>query len=284
MVNTGSGFKFKALTSFMMALSFAVLLVTGLVLYIVPPGRVAYWTDWTLFFLDKDQWVAVHTLFSFLFLFFGIMHLYYNWKPLLYTLMDKVRGGVKRKKEAATALAVSLVFVAGSIAQVPPFQTVMDIGEYFKESWEQKENEPPIPHAELMTADEIIQKTDLDQDKAVSRLHAAGLLPPDGYKPRETLAEMGKRTGVSPKRIYRILQGTKDKAGQQSLKEKFRGSGLGRKPLSQVCRSLKLDCPTVKKRLQREGIEVKGDPSLKELSEQSGKSPAQLVKLFDPKP
>jgi len=42
---TQSRFSYRVLTSFFVTFDFLILLVTGVVLYVVPPGRVANWTN-----------------------------------------------------------------------------------------------------------------------------------------------------------------------------------------------------------------------------------------------
>ena len=56
-------FSWKPFTSFFILLSFVVLLLSGVVLYVAPPGRIANWTQWQ-FGLDKEQWQALHTVFA----------------------------------------------------------------------------------------------------------------------------------------------------------------------------------------------------------------------------
>ena len=46
----------RSLTAFLVTWSFLVLTITGLVLYIVPQGRIAYWVHWSLLGLEKEQW------------------------------------------------------------------------------------------------------------------------------------------------------------------------------------------------------------------------------------
>ncbi len=41
-------FKIRAFTAMMMLLSFVLETISGIVLYIVPPGRVANWTNWKI--------------------------------------------------------------------------------------------------------------------------------------------------------------------------------------------------------------------------------------------
>lgn len=51
--------KITSLTAF---LSFFMMLLTSVVLYLTPQGRVAYWADWRLLGLSKEQWGAIHIL------------------------------------------------------------------------------------------------------------------------------------------------------------------------------------------------------------------------------
>ena len=47
--------KLKRITSLTIMLAFLVMVLTGIVLYIVPQGRVAYWADWRLLGLSKTS-------------------------------------------------------------------------------------------------------------------------------------------------------------------------------------------------------------------------------------
>ncbi|RLB96386.1 MAG: hypothetical protein DRH90_24660 [Deltaproteobacteria bacterium] len=46
----------KKITSLTSLISFLVLLLNSVVLYIVPHGRVANWADWRLWGLSKTDW------------------------------------------------------------------------------------------------------------------------------------------------------------------------------------------------------------------------------------
>ena len=58
----------RSLTAFLVTGSFLVLTVTGIVLYVVPQGRVAYWVHWSLAGMEKDQWAWAHMIFGALFI------------------------------------------------------------------------------------------------------------------------------------------------------------------------------------------------------------------------
>jgi len=55
------------------------------------------------------------------------------------------------KRELAAASLTGSPSWRSRFAGVPPFGTVMEVGEEIKNSWSTTTNEPPVPHAELMT-------------------------------------------------------------------------------------------------------------------------------------
>lgn len=85
------GFNWRSFLSVYMGFSFLIMTVTGIILYIAPPGRVAHWSNWTLAGLLKEEWQAIHTIFTFIFIAAGVLHIIFNWKPLLSYLRKKQR-------------------------------------------------------------------------------------------------------------------------------------------------------------------------------------------------
>ncbi len=69
----------KKIISLGLLFTFLLGVITGIVLYIMPHGRIAYWNDWRLLGLNKDQWEALHIVFTFLMVFLGVLHLFINW-------------------------------------------------------------------------------------------------------------------------------------------------------------------------------------------------------------
>jgi hypothetical protein len=62
----------RSLIAFLVTWAFGVLTATGIVLYIVPQGRIAYWTLWSFLGLNKEQWGDVHIMFGGIFIATGI--------------------------------------------------------------------------------------------------------------------------------------------------------------------------------------------------------------------
>ncbi len=79
----------RRFTSLCITFSFLVMTYTGVMLFIVPQGKIAYWTNWELFGLSKTQYGSLHVTFMVLFLVGMVLHLYLNWKPLMQYLKNK---------------------------------------------------------------------------------------------------------------------------------------------------------------------------------------------------
>ena len=61
-------FNWRSFTSILTAFSFLGLTISGIILFVVPPGRIANWTGWTIFALTKEQWIALHDWFAVIFM------------------------------------------------------------------------------------------------------------------------------------------------------------------------------------------------------------------------
>ena len=105
---SGRNWNGRAFISLCSLLGFVLLSLTGIILYIEPHGRVAYWTKWSFLSLEKDQWGNIHVFSGLLFLVTGAFHLYYNWKPLIKYLGGKIETTLRYKRELVIC---SLIFL-----------------------------------------------------------------------------------------------------------------------------------------------------------------------------
>ena len=71
----------RSLTAFIVTWAFIVLTVTGIILYIVPQGRVAYWVHWSLAGMEKEQWGWVHMMFGGVFIITGSLLVKIKFDP-----------------------------------------------------------------------------------------------------------------------------------------------------------------------------------------------------------
>ena len=120
---------------FMVGLSASVLLISGIVLFIAPSGRIANTTQWALLWLDKDGWVNLHNVFAILFVAGLVWHLVFNWKPLSNYVVSRATHHLNLKREMLVALAVILVLVILAAQELPPVSHLADLMYYFRREY-----------------------------------------------------------------------------------------------------------------------------------------------------
>jgi len=229
----------RKITSLTAGLSFVVVVVTSVILYIVPQGRVAYWADWHLWGLDKEQWGAVHINVGLLFLLSLFLHIYYNWKPLVAYLKNRSRQMKIFTSSFNLAFLICVVTVVGTLFFVPPFSWVLDLNTAFKDSGAQKYGEPPYGHAELSTLHSFAQKVNIDGETAIKHLREAGFKVKDG---KQTLKELATVNQTTPKALFDTMTVNKKTpgTGTQGLPESP-PPGTGRLSIQDLCDTYGLD-------------------------------------------
>jgi len=267
-------FHWRGWTTFVVTIAFIVDALSGIILYIAPSGRVAHWTNWTIWGLTKDQWAAVHTIFGYVLLLIIVMHLYFNWKIFVNFLWSKAKKVVNLKWELALSFVVCLVIFFGSIWYIPPFSTVMAIGEHFKRGWEQSEARAPMAHAELLTLSDFAESINVPVDQITEILKSRGYTF-DGI--HQTVGAIAQTNKVSPSKLYEDITAT----GVIPVSSKnAAGSGMGKKTLRVICEEEGLSLDKVLSRLKEQGIEAKPDDRLKDLAIQHEKRTGEMFNIL----
>jgi hypothetical protein len=274
----------RAFTSLCSLAGFLLLCLTGIFLYIGPHGRVAYWTKWQVWGLEKDQWGAVHVFSGLLFLIAGGFHLYYNWNPLIKYLSGKIEHALRYKKELVISSFIFLWIVISGIWSLPPLAYVSDLGEAIKTSWvTSPELEPPFGHAEQVSLQTFCKKQRIPLDQAMAELRAAGFKIDS---PKSTLSEIADSKHSSGMDVYAVIKKleAKTEAMQpdtvwtpEKIEEVFSGTGLGNKTIGQTIKELQLEPDLVYQRLKRAGIEAQEGDRIKELANEHNTTPINIL-------
>ena len=182
---------------------FAVL--TGIVLYIVPPTRVANALAWTVLGFSKGEYVRVHTIASFCFLMVGIWHIWFNWEALKEYLLPQSKE--KWRSEPLLAAGMVVLLMAGTVANVWPVSAVMDFGQTVKESW----GGPGGGGVRERCGHDINVTMTLAAFATENHKDVRGLvekLARKGWKARgnQTIADIAKHNGVATEEIMKELQ------------------------------------------------------------------------------
>jgi len=273
MENVKNKFSWKAFISIALFYSFFVIFVTGMVLYLAPAGRVANWYNWKLLGLTKTAWQSIHTIFSFTFAVLSIFHLFtVNWKAFWSYLQSKTRQGLNKKREFYLSSVLTIIFFLGVIYSVPPFSSIVGFGSFLKDSWETSETAPPIPHAELLTLNELAEKLDsIPISRIVSKLESNKI---KFNNTNETLEQIGNLNNLSPIEIYSVIT--------KRAQEGKPGSGMGRKTLEQLAAENNQDPDLLIKILQDKKIKGQKNQTLKAIAEENNMAAKDIYELIKP--
>ena len=282
-----NNWNFRGLVSLMAGVGLLIIAVTGVVVYIVPHGRIAYWTDWRFLGLTKTTWGDMHVLGGLLLLVAVGFHVYLNWKPLMSYLVARTTGSLNLKKEIAVSLIVGCWVVLSAMFHLPPLSYVLDLSEYVKSSWiVSNKYEPPFGHAERLGFSTFCRKLNMPMGKARSELENKGITVTDT---KDTVAEIARRNGMSPMELYSFIEHLEPTISAppagvgltpEAIREKFAGTGIGRKTLSEVARLTKMDPATIQTRLAAAKIEVKENEALKSAAQRHKMPVLELLKVI----
>jgi hypothetical protein len=128
--------KWRSFSSFFLTFSSLVILLSGVVLFIAPPGRYANAAEWRILGLGKGEWEALHTLLSYVAVVFSVVHLVLNWKVLVHYLWDRTKHAFQLKREFSLSILLLLVVCFGSVFSWSPFEEIMRWGENLSAAWE----------------------------------------------------------------------------------------------------------------------------------------------------
>ena len=267
----------RKITSLTMLISFVLELVTSVILYIVPQGRVAYWSDWRLWGLSKSQWGDLHINLGILFLLAAFLHLYYNWKPIIAYMKNKAKELKIFTTDFNIALVVSVIVCIGTFFNIPPMSTVLDFSESIKDAAAQQYGEPPYGHAELSSLKLFAKKTDLDLKAATTLLNKAGI---KGVDDKITLAELAKINQTNPKALFKIMKPAQIKSDEEISFPDSPPSGFGNKTLAEICATYNLHIPTVIRDLGTRGITARPEQTFKEIAADNDTDPHALFEVL----
>lgn len=274
----------RAFTAFLVTWSFVLLTVTGLVLYVVPQGRIANWLDWSLAGLTKGGWSDVHILFGGIFIVAGAVHLYFNWKPFRNYLAKRAQGHLEVKRELVTSLAATVALTVGAIANVPPVSWVFELNDDIKAYWAQGPGqEPPFGHAEEVPLPTLAKRVGFDLDGALTTWRGQGLRVDD--EPA-TLRQIAIANGITPAAVYALILPPAPRPAATTgvpldpmqVEERLAGSGIGGRSVAGFAREQGLATDQALARLNAVGVAATVTDRLKTIAEGAGTKPIEIAK------
>lgn len=269
----------RKITSMTMFVSFILLVLTSVILYIVPQGRIAYWADWHLWGLTKVEWGNLHINLGFLFLFAGLLHMFYNWAPIKAYMKNKSRELKVFTPSFNVALLISLVVGVGTYFEIPPMSTVINFGESIKDTAAETYGEPPYGHAELSSLKLFTKKQNLDLDGAMDLLRKAGVQFSDSS---DTLAVIAAANKISPQAVYSVIQSATMEIESTGAVD-FPDSpmpGFGNKTLAALCSEYDLMFQLIRRGLAQKGVKAEAEMTIKEIAAANDTEPMAIFEVL----
>jgi hypothetical protein len=274
----------RKITSMTMLISFVVLIINSIILYIVPEGRVAYWADWRFWGLTKTEWGDQHVTIGFLFLLSGFLHLFYNWAVVKSYLKNKVKEMKIFTLPFNVGLLLTAVIIVMTYFHVPPVSLILQLGTHFKVAGAEKHGEPPYGHAERSSLKMFCQKEGIDLEKALSLLKQEGLQVANS---EVTLLAIAQEHNLTPQQVSKIIAPAKksalpakmDKTVAQPFPDMPK-PGFGRKTLENACAELQIDYAATVKGLQEKGLKIMDGKTIHEIAAANGKEPMAIFEAI----
>lgn len=272
--------KLRKVTSLTAGLSFIVTLVTSVILYIVPQGRIAYWADWRLWGLSKEQWGNIHINTGLLFLLALGLHIYYNWTPIKNYLKNRTKHLVIFTRDFNIALILTLVCILGTHFELPPFSTILSVSDAIKDRAAENYGEPPYGHAELSSLKTFTKKLGLDLEQSITRIKAAGLVIEDE---NQTLIDISKTNKVPPNYIYQTISPGPEAAATVVASPGKAGQlpdapppGTGNLTLADLSAQFNLNIKTLVRDLSKANIKALDGETIKKIAENNQTGPMDI--------
>jgi len=287
-------FSWRPFFSLLAAVSFIGMTFTGVILFVVPPGRIANWTGWTLLALTKHQWIGLHDWFSIIFVVASGFHLYFNWKPFVSYFKSKITRAFALRAEWVAALVVCVIVFVGTVIGVTPFSSLLEWNENIKNSWDSPQQRGPILHAELLTLSELSVKVPgVEIETMLENLKQHGI---EVESPDAVLGELAEANDFTPAQLYNITLGQRGAGrgggsgaqhgggiggsfGAQS--GEGRGGGFGRLTLKQYCEQIGLDVDTAVQKLKNKGFQAAPETTIRAIADSADVYPSQVRDIIE---
>jgi Domain of unknown function (DUF4405) len=269
-----NNFKFKVFTSFILTFSFFIASFSGIILYFTPKGRVANWIHWTLMGLDKDQWGSIHIIFVTMMLVAGLFHLFwFNWKVFWCYIKTRSSKSIRRPLELGISVILCVLFWLGTVYEVQPAHSLKMLSDVIKESYETAQHEPPIPHAEDLTIQEVADKlAKIPTDELIRKLTSVGY-PPSGKS--QILGDLAYQFDVSPQTVLNAVE------IEKVPEKQYHTSGQGKMTVAEYCKLKKINLDLALIGLKEAGFaDVSRGKTIKEYSAENGLPPNEIVRIL----
>ena len=214
----------RKIVSLTTAISFLFLIISSIILYIVPEGRVAYWGNWSFMF-TKQQWGDLHITGGTLFVVFGIWHTILNFKLIVNYCNSSFPVQHRKPVPLLVSLCICMFVYVGTLYNIPPMHQLVFWNDAIKDYQAAKHGEPPFGHAEISSLRQFSLFLGLDVDEILTAMREAkfkGNIHPDSI-----FQDIAAANNLTPQQMYEFILKSTNQTPR--IEDQTRRPGSGRK-------------------------------------------------------
>ena len=159
----------------------------------------------------------------------------------------------------------------GALKPFVPFSSLLNLNEHIKFSWDKPKQQAPVPHAELLTIEELAKKSDLEIDTIIQNLKVTGI----EVNPSDVFGTIAEQQNLSPNELFEIA------TDRQTDGHGKGGGGFGQKSLKQACEEIGIDLKKAIETLKAAGIEASADMRIRAIADQNNMHPSQIRQILE---
>lgn len=208
----------------------------------------------------------------------GVIHIYFNWRPITAYIKSKAKKITIFTKSFNIALLLSLYVTIGTLYSLPPMNYILELGEYFTTTANEKYGEPPYGHAELSSLKMFCSRMNIELDQAMELLNEADITVKGSDQP---IVEISKHNNLTPQQLYNIIKNTEIVlAGKGNTFPESPSPGFGKKTIKDICLVYNLPLDDVLTGLREAGFTVQPDDTVKNVGSNNNSNPMAIFEII----
>jgi len=208
----------------------------------------------------------------------GALHIYFNWPLVIAYVKNRAKKITIFTKSFNIALLLTFYVTIGTLYSFPPMNFIIDLGEYFTATANEKNGEPPYGHAELSSMKMFCGRMNIDLAQAMELLKAANVTVQDAG---QTIGEISNNNDLTPQQLYNMIKvaAIPQTSGEGTFPENP-SPGFGKKTIKDICQMYNLSLIEVLAKLEEKGFSAQAGDTVKEVSYNNDSNPMAIFELL----
>ncbi len=178
------------------------------------------------------------------------------------------------RKELIASFLITILLFVFTLLELPPFSSLIELGEDLTDSWSSEQTEPPAPHAESMTFDALAKAINKPMEGLLANLNQNNIIAQQD----EIVRDVAEKYNLTPMELFKKMKTFKTTDSSSP----YSGRGLGRKTMREICKTVQIDLENSLLLLKKNGINAGAEMTLKNIAGEYDMKPIDIMKIINP--